>query len=387
MLHFIIGETTINFLSDIFDKDDQYDFLPWSDYNGPEQLEKYKLTSYDYIILFFHDKNVISGFFDILHEEKGIDKNRIIDFYSLYETAIPLMVCERRMLYPNISEYNGIIFGISHSEVGIIARLLKYPFCNMSVSSQDLFYNLKVLEYCIEYFPEKIKDLKYLIIDMFDYTYFNFDVSLSKNAVNYYLWGGYNLESHNFNNNHHFNLTHDEVIERISTDRIIHTGAPSTDYWAGCIKKMLEKNKFSEFYDYRNISMRTKTFSHNKYEDTILLNRSIQNNTFPDTISENIKYFENILKKAYEVNPNIIIYALIIPRYKETQDMLNVSMKKWKEIFYNIIEDMRKKYLFTFWDLNTHEISTNKNYYYDASHLNYYGAVQFTKWINDNILI
>jgi len=37
----------------------------------------------------------------------------------------------------------------------------------------------------------KIEDLEYMVFDMFDYHYFNFDTSMSRNAHAYYTWGDF----------------------------------------------------------------------------------------------------------------------------------------------------------------------------------------------------
>lgn len=86
------------------------------------------------------------------------------------------------MADPFHTHYNGMVLEISHAEVGILPKALNGDFCNLAVSSQDIYYNMKTLKYCIDNYPNKIQDLQYLIFEMYDYTYFNYDVSLSKAA-------------------------------------------------------------------------------------------------------------------------------------------------------------------------------------------------------------
>ncbi len=128
-----------------------------------------------------------------------IKQKKILDFYGYYRSSVPLMVAERRMEYPLIDKYKGMILGISHAETGIIARMFEQPFCNIAVSSQDIYYNLKALEYCYQKYRSKIEDLEYMVFDMFDYHYFNFDTSMSRNAHAYYTWGIF--DPHNFAQN------------------------------------------------------------------------------------------------------------------------------------------------------------------------------------------
>ena len=63
----------------------------------------------------------------------------------------------------------------------------------------------------IDKYGEKIKNLKHIIIDMYDYEYFNFDTSLAKNIYRYFLWGGYNLDGHNMTRNKIYTNSLEEV--------------------------------------------------------------------------------------------------------------------------------------------------------------------------------
>ncbi|WMJ80689.1 hypothetical protein RBU49_00140 [Clostridium sp. MB40-C1] len=40
----------------------------------------------------------------------------------------------------------------------------------------------------MENYLDKIKNLKYAILDVFDYNYFNYDVSLTSDIINYLSW-------------------------------------------------------------------------------------------------------------------------------------------------------------------------------------------------------
>lgn len=77
----------------------------------------------------------------------------------------------------------GMMLGISHACVEIISRCLQRDFCKLARSLQDLFYNLKAFEYYVKNYPKKISDLRYLVLEIYDYTYFDYDVSKSKHAA------------------------------------------------------------------------------------------------------------------------------------------------------------------------------------------------------------
>ena len=59
------------------------------------------------------------------------------------------------------------------------------------------------------------KNIKYAIIDMYTYTYFNYDISMTNNAVLYYENSGYREdEKHNFDNNKNFTGTIQEELDK-----------------------------------------------------------------------------------------------------------------------------------------------------------------------------
>ena len=76
----------------------------------------------------------------ILVEEYNVDSNKILEFWKIYNAHIPLMVCDRLMLNPRNASFDGIICGLSYTEVGILPEKLNGTFANLSVSSQDIYY-------------------------------------------------------------------------------------------------------------------------------------------------------------------------------------------------------------------------------------------------------
>lgn len=87
-----------------------------------------------------------------------------------------------------------------------------------------------------------------------------------------------------------------------------------------------------------------------------------------------------------EKNFNIDIYIVLIPQYCEIERQLQIREKEWKNRFYNIIDSFKSKYKFKVLDFKScEEISANKEYYFDAVHLNSYGAKAFTELLNSYI--
>ena len=76
----------------------------------------------------------------------------------------------------------------------------------------------------------------------------------------------------------------------------------------------------------------------------------------------------------------------MLPKYKEVEERDVHLIPNHKEYFDETVEAMKKKYNFTHLNFkNLDIISDNRNCYFDAEHLNIYGAYKFTKILNDII--
>ena len=234
--------------------------IVWTDYSGPEELIHLKQSEYDYIILAVKNQQMKNQIYSLLIYGYHIKQKKILDFYGYYRNSVPLMVAERRMEYPLIDKYKGMILGISHAETGIIARMFEQPFCNIAVSSQDIYYNLKALEYCYQKYRSKIEDLEYMVFDMFDYHYFNFDTSMSRNAHAYYTWGGVIFDPHNFaQNKNRYSISFNQYINHILTSRHDKLSEEKINILNNLFGDLHKHNQYSAYYDLIGIENRVNT--------------------------------------------------------------------------------------------------------------------------------
>ena len=127
--------------------------------------------------------------------------NPIIDFVRCFMAGLPVMRVDLMMQNPKVTDYDGMILGISHGQTGILYNFLNGEWCNLCLSHQDIYYNYKTLEYCYDMYADKIRNLKWLIVDMYEYAYINYDCSLSRNIANYWRCGGINFDTHHFQDN------------------------------------------------------------------------------------------------------------------------------------------------------------------------------------------
>lgn len=323
----------------------------------------------------------------ILIEEYGVDAKKILEFWKVYNGFVPLMVCDRFMLNPKHKPYNGIICGLSHSEVGILPDKLggeNDSFCNLSVSSQDLFFQYKTIEYCLNKYPGMFSKLEYAIIETHDYNYFNFDTSLAHASFEYLCWGGFNEDPHHFDNNYRYEFTFEQAMQHIINNKYGGITQEEIRLWDTYCKDVFEYNNFDGFNGNFDVVKRTAIVT-DKQIDGFLYNRSVVTKMFPETIKENISNIQKIFDLLISVNPDIKIYSIIIPRYCETEKRDHQCLKEHITYFQDIIRTLKKKYDFTHLDFKDHDISLHRNFYYDAAHLNLFGAAEFTKILNDII--
>lgn len=357
----------------------------WDKNGGPDCLTPEFLSQFDCIIIAVKDLKTSGDLFTLISMILD-DDSHIIDFYRLYRACMPFMKADRIMTNHPEQKYDGMILGISHAEVGLIPRCFDGNFCNLAVTSQDIYFNMKTLEYCLVNYPEKIRNLKYLILDLYDYTYFNYDTSLSKNTLNYYSLGGY-LDAHNFARNKHFHGSFENVKTDILANRFRGMTDSMVSLWNELFPDIYTQYDYLEFPFITTTYLRTKVIQ-DKDIEKYYANTSIVEKIFHDTIQENIQHFYALLDLLYRINSQIKIYLILLPRNFYAQQKGNAlypQYTQWKEMFETILEEANKTYPFTYLNFKDHEISKEMKYYYDVSHFNYYGAVTFSKLLNNMI--
>lgn len=367
------------YICDIFEKNgDMRDYNTFSMHDINE-------IQYDCIIITTRiDSETVKK---ILVNEYNVDGSAIIEFWKMYNAYIPLMVCDRVMLNPKCEKYDGIICGLSHTEVGILTEKIggdNYTFCNLSVSSQDMYFQYKTLKYCLDKYPHKLADLKYAIIETHDYNYFNFDTTMGRASYQYLCWGGYNMDPHNFNNNPRYDFTFEQALQSVINNKYGFITEKQIDLWEKYCNDVFAYNDFNGFGSSIDVNTRTAIVTDDQINN-YFYSRAVITKIFPDTIKENIDMFQKLLELLKSINPDIKIYSLIVPRYRETQDKDRKEMKKHIEYFNNAIDMLQKEYGFEHLDYSDNEIANHRNYYYDAVHLNLFGADVFTNMLNNRI--
>jgi len=269
------------------------------------------------------------------------------------------------------------VLGLSHAEVGLISDVFEIPFANLSVSAQDIYYNYKTLKYAVENYHHKLQNVKYVIIDMFRYTYFNYDASKSRSALRYYQWSGI------FDDAHYFDEEKCKALkDEIFGKRFEGITEHKLDLWRQVFCDVHQVDDYKDFETFPTIYRRNQVVDDNavlEYD----YNKSIVRKRFDDTIQENIEYFKKMLLLIKELWPEARITVLLMPLYELALKQSESLYDGWKQEFEGIMQEMQKVVEFEYLDYTYHDISKKKQYWQDFEHLNYPGAICFTQEINE----
>ncbi len=312
-----------------------------------------------------------------------IPEHKIVAFWKIYQACLPSMVCDRIMQNPKYNDCTGMIIGLCHTEVGIVLPKLKEKFFNLSVSSQDLYFQLQTIRHCMEMYPEKFRKLKYVVLDLYGYNYFNFDTSLSNSALKYLLFGGYHMDSHHFDENRNMGFSFERAMDYLNRKKFEGLTEEQLILYDELFPDILKYTDY-EGYDSKFCDLRQR-FRVVSDEDvnTYDYGSATRTKIFPETIKENILNFRSILDLLYGLNPEMKIYTVIVPKYIQTQLKEDEVIAKHRLYFNRIISDLQKEYPFEHVDFHMiSDIAFEKTNYHDSAHLNYLGALRFTEELN-----
>ncbi len=342
-----------------------------STFNGKKfiPLECLFLMEFDCIIISIKSETGRERAKNDLIQKYAIDSHKIIVFYE-YEYYLTKV--DRVMNGKDNASIKGIILGMSTAEYGILASKLKLQFCNLAVSSQDIFYNCRTFEYVVHKYKDKL-DLKYVFIDMYDYRWFNYDLSLSKSIDPYICeWHGLRYQIHNLARNINYSEDAKERIKQFSEYQ--HR---SIDF---------EYLTFSDNYGDSCPNSRAKCIEDREYTEQDVHPRLIDPIRRKETIEENKELMENLLTEIRRIYPSVKIVMLLLPRYVTMNRILDRYHAAWREDFFAMIKHYTDQYDVEFDNYRDYApISENPYFFYDLEHLNYAGATAFSSILAQKI--
>lgn len=166
---------------------------------------------------------------------------------------------------------------------------------------------------------------KYIIFDLFDYTYFNYDVLLSNECLDYLAFNGFFLENRNSNCQKRFNNNINQILTDLFNSRTDTSALakfqsifPSI-HCPDIAKYQLEyKNRFCKKTVLNNENI--QAYSSPKAS----IFSSIQRHIFEPTIQFQISNLERFFQLLSRINPDIKVIGVLLPKY--------LSWKKMKRL-------------------------------------------------------
>ena len=143
------------------------------------------LVKFDYIIITV--KENVQNIKENLIKDYQIEEHKIISYFSIINHEI----WKNKMVTYCLKDREIMIFGNSHAAYGLLEKYFSVPTLNLAVPSQDIYHSYLTFCECIKNYGERFKNLKVIVIDLYDYEIFNIDVTKLDVYANYLQCGGY----------------------------------------------------------------------------------------------------------------------------------------------------------------------------------------------------
>lgn len=352
-------------------------FATLSFYNGKKfyKVDEISNVKFDYVIITARDRRVTWEIRQSLINKYGIENRKII----------PFSVWAKNEIVENTkaNDICGIILGNSHAYHAYLPDYLDEKFVNISCPSQDIYHNYKAFQKYLKYCGNTIKQLKYVIFDLYDYNFFNCDVSLTRELFNYIAVGGI-MDKHNYDYNAHYEMSFEDelfkanyMISDLQQEEKRSMELLFGIYTNPLAAELMDNNVYNR-WNYIKVNEPLKT-------DNFL--SDVVTKRFEKTILENIGIIEEFIRHIKMIDFECKIIFTLIPRYITMEKTLSALIEDWKTDFESIIRELQinweEVYFLNY--KNRIEISGNNRLYYDINHLNTMGGRCMSSMINEDI--
>lgn len=343
--------------------------------------EKLCLMSFDYIIVCVRKKKTFDAILKNIIS-CGISKDCVLSFHNLYyESRV-----DQVMLYAKAKNkiFDGLILGISHAAYAINPMYLDGDWANVAAPSEDIINHNYVIDKIATQYIDQVRNLKKVIIDIYDYTVLNFITSYSRYNVEFYdLYCGDGIE-------HQTNF--------LDLELKIRNRENYSTYYARCnreLRKMIFNDEIV-FLKYHNRDLLSPTpidffYKECVYTDNELDLSNINMTYIPkvqrdSNIAINKKQLSMLIDKIFMLNKDMKVYLVLIPRIAEIEEMSGMLMN-YKKTLYKEIENLMHQYPnITFLDYKgVNEISLFREGFCSVAHMNTKGQQLFTSILNRDI--
>lgn len=365
----------------------------WGDYKFiPKKL--LNSVCFDYLIITGRERRIKNEIEQDLLAE-GISKDKIISFFEIFQEE---KIDKVMKLHPE-KIYDGVIIGLSHAEKGLLPRYFDGEWVNLATSAEDFFNHYEVLKRCFEEYSKSFSALKYVVIDLYDYTNFLYNTSLSAQALSYWADGGIYLDNEYANNKILSSDKEAEMNRRLGNYPAYFPKRTEKEYE---IRKLLfneeavyEKigNYFTDVdpahLGYNDVPCELQNRGHISDTPMIPVNAYLRDKRdskiYEETEKKNEKLFYSLIDYIREKSPGTKIVLTLLPRFSKMEQLHNENTylieekRKFEERLKRVTDD-RMVFFKDFKDCT--KISSNHFFYRDVSHLNYQGAVAMSTELN-----
>ena len=315
---------------------------------------EYSYCENDYVIVAYNTSINIQRSIEILRNKKVPD-DKIIVFNNInhFDYSNPLYLFQQ-----NARHYDTLLFGMSHSQNGLIFERFGNNVFPIVSPSCDLFYYKNALKILLN---SEMNNLKRIVFEL-PYYIFNYDLSRQKHYV-------FNRMQYFESINDYHNFDNTCFINSFKTANNLF------DFQKLINKSFMERNCCLESEKTPKTFIK-KILNHANIAFSI---DKVWSNIYQTTIDENTSFFSQIISLIYEKNPNIEVMVIVMPMNPIFKFWHSQKIKNQKKIFYRCLQPFSKLKICDFFDSRI-----ASKYFIDYCHLSFDGKKMMDALISKN---
>lgn len=340
---------------DISDKLQKFNFFDGKPYAS---VSEYSSQEYDYIVIAYKSSQSIEA--ALCECSKHARQLVVYEWFKDATIGDIVGKFNNSALQPN-----QLIFGMSHSEVDIQTHHFNDKAFKFSLPSMDMFCHYSILNRIIKECPEKLSEVKSIVLEM-PYYIFNYDLSRSVRSAKKRL-----MYFKSFGDYHNYGKSPEEIEIVKQFDvflRVFACGNPK------------EYKNNTEGYEIKN-GIKNKLISLIDQLNVRKENNRVWCKIHEATINENILLFENMVALIKDKIPEASVTVLVCPFNPLFVSKNKMHVVKTKDVFYEIVD---KYGLDVEDDFNLYK---NPFHFRDHCHLKDKQARKYTDYLKRKIAI
>ena len=329
-------------------------FLSQFNYSAENVSPLYELP--ECVENFFYDCIICMTKGKLLDEIKrcGVPKNKLVTLFGFNTAENFLLDRGLRYYQKNFSDFEMFASGMSYSELGLLPKIFTRKLFNFSRPSQDLYFDFQVAKKVISIGGGI---LTYALIGLAPYSFYYDESKTSAEESPRLAAYAFTLKDlHNF-------WLPVEKYRSLFREEYLNIKMPIDD---------IEIDEVSVLGDYSK--------QHIDFEKRVASRKRIdvwQDRNFPDTREENIKILDDYLTLCEE---NKIVPIMFLPPMTEGYKKY-FSKQKLNEFYFLIRSALAKHQTAKFIDGWALQGLSDADFL-DVDHLNYNGAIKFSRFLN-----